>query len=143
MATETILELVTTLDDCSPQVVAFVLERALAAGALDAYVCPVQMKKGRPGVLLTLLARPGDRGRLCELLLSETPTLGVRVRVCEREVRERHSVSVDTSYGPIRLTVSGEKAMPEYEDCRAAALRCRVPLARVQQAARAAWRGAQ
>lgn len=143
MASETILELVTTLDDCSPQVIGYVLERALELGALDAYACPVQMKKSRPGVMLTLLVRPDDKGVLMQLLLTETPALGVRVRVCEREILERTMVAVDTAYGRIRLKLAGGKAMPEYEDCRAAALRCSVPLMQVQQAALEVWRRTQ
>lgn len=138
MPTETIVELQTTLDDCSPQLIGYVLERALELGALDAYSAPVQMKKNRPGVLVTLLARPELQQALAELLLAETTTLGVRVHVTERIVSERSVTTVDTFYGPIRLKVSGDRALPEYEDCRAAARRHGVPLQRVQDAARRA-----
>ncbi|MGH9485612.1 MAG: nickel insertion protein, partial [Terriglobales bacterium] len=96
MEAETILELETTLDDCSPQVIGYVLERALALGALDAYTTPVQMKKSRPGVLLTLLARPELREPLLDLLLTETTTLGVRVRSSERMICERRTATVNT-----------------------------------------------
>ncbi|MGH9413476.1 MAG: nickel insertion protein [Terriglobales bacterium] len=135
MEAETILELETTLDDCSPQVIGYVLERALALGALDAYTTPVQMKKSRPGVLLTLLARPELREPLLDLLLTETTTLGVRVRSSERMICERRTATVNTVYGAIRVKLSGARAFPEYEDCRAAARRQGVPLRRVQEAA--------
>lgn len=140
MPTETIVELQTTLDDCSPQVIGYVLERAFELGALDAYSVPVQMKKNRPGVLLTLLARPELQQGLAELLLTETTTLGVRVHVTERIVCDRSVTTLDTLYGPIRVKVSGDRALPEYEDCRAAARRHRVPVRRVQEAAVSAWR---
>ncbi|TAN24391.1 MAG: DUF111 family protein [Acidobacteria bacterium] len=138
MQTETIVELQSTLDDCSPQVIGYVLERALELGALDAYTTPVQMKKNRPGVLLTLLARPELQHALAELLLTETTTLGVRFHITERLVAKRSVTTVDTSYGPIRVKASGDRALPEYEDCRAAARRHGVPLQRVQDAARRA-----
>ena len=148
MPVETILVLETSLDDTQPQIVGYVLERALELGALDAYAQPLQMKKQRPGVLVTLLARPEQRAELVRLLLAETSSLGVRVSACEREVLERTSVTVTTAYGPIRVKraalpaaggggASG-KAAPEYEDCRAAALRHGVALRRVMAAALAA-----
>ncbi|MGH9480772.1 MAG: nickel insertion protein [Terriglobales bacterium] len=140
---ETILVLETSLDDCNPQVVGYVLERALELGALDAYATPAQMKKQRPGVVLTLLARPAARNALAELLLRETSTLGVRVASCERLVLERKIVQVETPFGPIAVKVAGGKAMPEYENCRAAARRSGVPLSRVIEAARAAWRSSE
>ncbi|MGH9467922.1 MAG: nickel insertion protein [Terriglobales bacterium] len=139
MNQETVLELVTALDDCTPQVIAYVTERALELGALDAYTTPAQMKKGRPGVELTLMARPESKAALLELLLSETTSLGVRIRVCERVVLPRQIVAVETAYGSIRVKVAGAKAMPEYEDCRIAARAHHAPLARVQEAALAAW----
>ncbi|MGH9486851.1 MAG: nickel insertion protein [Terriglobales bacterium] len=137
---ETVLELVTAVDDCSPQVIGYVLERALELGALDAYTTPAQMKKGRPGVVITLLARPAQEEQLSRLLLEETTTLGVRIRPCRRIERERQWVQVETPFGSIRVKAAGEKAMPEYEECRLAARRHGVPLARVQAAALAAWR---
>lgn len=134
---ETILIIETSLDDSSPQVIGYVLEQALEQGALDAYATPLQMKKNRPGVLLTVLARPEQRQGLVELLLRETSTLGVRVSPCEREVLERRLEPVTTRYGVIRVkrAPGGGKAAPEYEDCRAAARRHGVPLQQVQAAA--------
>jgi uncharacterized protein (DUF111 family) len=139
VATETILVIETSLDDCHPQVIGYVLERALQLGALDAYTVAAQMKKSRPGVVLTLLARPEQRDALVGLLLRETSTLGVRIMACERETVERRIVSVSTRYGTIRVKAAGDKAAPEYEDCRAAAQRHGVPLREVMAAALAAY----
>lgn len=143
MPSEQIVILETSVDDCNPQIIGYVLERALEMGALDAYTVPVQMKKGRPGVVITLLGRPADRDALAGLLLRETTTLGVRVQLCERLVLERDSATVETPFGPISLKVAGAKAAPEYEDCRQAARRHGVPLAVVEAAALAAWRARQ
>lgn len=135
---ERILVLQCSLDDCSPQIIGYVLERALELGALDAYTTPLQMKKFRPGVELTILARPEQRDVMLELLLSETSTLGVRLTPCERAVLAREILTVPTPYGDIRVKRSGDKLAPEYEDCRAAARRAGVPLRLVLQAAAAA-----
>ncbi len=142
--TETVTVLETALDDLSPQVLAWVAESALAAGAMDVMLTPVIMKKGRPGTLLTVLCSAAKRPELERLILRETSTLGIRVRVDERTCLERRHVPVQTAYGEIRVkvgTLDGEvmNAAPEFEDCRAAAVRCDVPLKRVQQAAIAAY----
>jgi len=142
--TETVTVLETALDDLSPQVLAWVAESALAAGALDVMLTPVVMKKGRAGTLLTVLCEPKDAQALERLILRETSTLGVRVRQDQRRSLERHHVAVSTAYGEIRIKVGmldGEvmNAAPEFEDCRAAAVRCDVPLKVVQQAAVAAY----
>ena len=142
--TETVTVLETALDDLSPQVLAWVAESALAAGALDVMLTPVVMKKGRAGTLLTVLCEPKDAQALERLILRETSTLGVRVRQEQRRSLERHHVAVQTAYGEIRVKVGmlgGEvmNAAPEFEDCRAAAVRCDVPLKVVQQAAVAAY----
>ncbi len=139
----TILE--TALDDLSPQVLAYVTETALAKGALDVMLTPVIMKKGRPGTLLTVLCNESDRLAMEHLILSETSTLGVRTRQDRRTSLERSHVTVPTQYGEIRIKVgsrAGEEwnAAPEFEDCRAAALKFNVPVKQVQQAAIAAYR---
>lgn len=136
--TQTIWVIETSLDDLNPQVIGYVLERALALGALDAYTTPAQMKKNRPGVVMTILSGPGQRAALVDLVLEETTTLGVRVWACKRIILERVIVSVATPYGDIAVKVAGKKATPEYEDCRAAALQYKVPLLTVIEAARAA-----
>jgi hypothetical protein len=141
---ETVTVLETALDDMSPQVLAYVAETALARGALDAMLTPVIMKKGRPGTLLTLLCNPAQSAALERLILTETSTLGVRIRQEKRSCLERRHIPVATKYGEIRVkvgTLGGEtmNAAPEYEDCRAAAAKHRVAIKQVQQAAIAAY----
>jgi uncharacterized protein (TIGR00299 family) protein len=141
---ESVTVLETALDDLSPQVLAWVAEQALAAGAMDVMLTPVIMKKGRPGTLLTVLCSEMKRPVLERLILRETSTLGMRIRRDERSCLERHHLAVQTPYGEIRVKIGkldGEvmNAAPEFEDCRAAAVRCVVPLKQVQQAAIAAY----
>ena len=128
------------LDDMNPQVVGYVLERALAEGALDVFAVPVQMKKNRPGTLLTVLARPEDSQRLSRLLFTETTTLGVRIREERRQVLARRSVAVQTPWGEVRMKVANLNGTianfaPEYEDCRRIAAERHVPLKSVMQEA--------
>jgi uncharacterized protein (TIGR00299 family) protein len=141
-ATVTVLE--TALDDLSPQVLAYVTEKALAEGALDVMLTPVIMKKGRPGTLLTVLCNAAESAALEGLILRETSTLGVRIRQERRSCLDREHRSVATPYGAIRMKVgsqNGEErnAAPEFEDCRAAAAKHGVALKQVQQAAIAAY----
>ena len=123
------------------------MEKALAAGALDIFYTPVQMKKNRPGVLVTLLCKPEDHERMIELVFRETTTLGVRHRNEKREILRREFVSVETPYGSIRIKVSRAKDgrvmnyAPEFDDCRAAAERHEVGLRDVQTAALKAYSG--
>lgn len=142
--TETVTVLETALDDASPQLLAYVAEQALAQGALDVMLTPVVMKKGRPGTLLTVLSRPADSTSLQELLLRETPTLGLRIRQDQRTCLEREHIAVDTAFGTIRIKLGRDReeqrnAAPEFEDCKAAALKYNAPLKQVQQAAIAAF----
>lgn len=132
----------TNMDDASPQILGHVMERAFDLGALDCYFTSVQMKKNRPGVLLSILCRAEQRPTLTDLLFSETTTLGIRSYEIERQALERRIVVVETQYGPIDVKVAQlnghvVKAMPEYEQCRAAALRAQVPLRLVEEAAQA------
>jgi uncharacterized protein (TIGR00299 family) protein len=141
---ETVTVLETALDDLSPQVLAYVTERALAAGALDVMLTPVVMKKGRPGTLLTIICNPSEQKALEQLVLRETSTLGVRVRQDSRVCLDRHHAHVTTAYGEIRVkigTLDGQECnvAPEFEDCRAAATKHNVPLKLVQQAAIVAY----
>jgi uncharacterized protein (TIGR00299 family) protein len=140
-ATVTVLE--TALDDLSPQVLAYVAETALSRGALDVMLTPVIMKKGRPGTLLTILCNPSDSPTLERLILTETSTLGVRIRQDQRSCLDRSHATVATAYGDIRIKIgslAGEtlNVAPEFEDCRAAAARHQVAVKQVQQAAIAA-----
>ena len=142
---ETVIVLETALDDLSPQLIAFVAEQALAAGALDVMLTPVTMKKGRPGTLLTVLCEPALSASLERLLLRETSTLGVRIRQDKRSPLDRKHVTVSTTYGDVRVKVGSRdaeefNAAPEFEDCKRAALDHDVPLKQVQQAAIAAYR---
>jgi len=133
----------TNLDDSTPEVCAHALQRALEEGALDAWWTAVGMKKGRAGVILSVLARPHSAEALCRLLLSETSALGVRRRPMQRWERPRELVEVSTDYGTIRIkTARGDglpaNLAPELEDCRAAAKLHDVPLKEVYAAAMAA-----
>jgi uncharacterized protein (TIGR00299 family) protein len=141
-ATEERLMIVeTNIDDMSPQVYGHVLDEALKRGALDCYFTPVQMKKNRPGVLISILCRLSERDAMCELLLTETTTLGVRFYEVLRRALAREMVRVETEFGPIDVKVARldgriVKEMPEYEQCRAAAEKANVPLQQVERAAR-------
>jgi len=135
----------TSVDDMSPEVYGYLVERALAAGALDITCSPIEMKKNRPGLEIRLLAKPEHAEALADLVFAETTTLGLRISTAERRVLERESVSVATPYGEIRVKVGRRNgrvvnAAPEYEDCRKAAIERRVPLKEVMQAAQAAFR---
>jgi uncharacterized protein (TIGR00299 family) protein len=141
--TEQLWMIETNMDDISPQILGHVMERAFDLGALDCYFTPVQMKKNRPGVLLSILCAPEQRSSLSDLLFSETTTLGVRAYEVERRALERQIVVVETQYGPIDVKVARlnghiVKSMPEYEQCRQAARSAKVPLRVVEEAARAA-----
>lgn len=143
--TDKVTVLETALDDLSPQILAHVTETALAKGALDVMLTPVIMKKGRPGTLLTILCNQSESEALQRLILSETSTLGIRIRHDSRACLERSHATVQTPYGDIRIkrgTLSGEElnAAPEFEDCKSAALAHNVPVKQVQQAAIAAYR---
>jgi uncharacterized protein (DUF111 family) len=116
------------------------LDRALDAGALDAFLVPVQMKKNRPGMLLTVLTRPEDRQRIARLVFAETTTIGLRVRDEQRYALARKQVTVETRWGAIRIktaSFNGTEAncAPEYEDCRRVAAEAGVPLKAVMQEA--------
>jgi hypothetical protein len=146
-AEEMVTVLETALDDLTPEVLAYVAERALASGALDVMLAPVIMKKGRPGTLITMLCNERESEVLQDLLLRETSTLGIRIRQERRVCLERRRVTVSTAYGEIRVKIglrNGEElnAAPEFEDCRAAAQKHGVALKQVMQAALAAYAAA-
>ncbi len=109
------------IDDSSPQVLGYAVERLLDAGALDATLEPLEMKKGRPGTLLRVIATPEQRAALAEIIFHETTTLGVRTYTAERLVQARRWVEVETPHGKVRMKVSERSFAPEYEDCRALA----------------------
>jgi uncharacterized protein (TIGR00299 family) protein len=144
-AGDRVVVLETELDDVSPQVLGPLLDRLLHEGALDAFFTPVQMKKGRPGVLVTVLAPPAKREALEELLFRETTTLGVRRQEWDRTVLERDTATVDTAYGAVRVKIGRRggivyNASPEFDDCLRAAAERGVAVKEVLAAALAAWR---
>jgi uncharacterized protein (TIGR00299 family) protein len=138
LARETVALLETNLDDMSPEHLPFLMERLLEDGALDVALVPLIMKKGRPGQLLRVLARPADADRMARRVLADSSALGVRVQLVPRLVRSRRALSVDTPYGAIRVKLAdgeGARAKPEYESCARAARRHKVSIATVTRAA--------
>ncbi|MSQ03382.1 MAG: LarC family nickel insertion protein [Myxococcales bacterium] len=139
-----VAELRAEVDSLHPELVPPLLEALLAAGALDAYVTPIVMKKGRPAVLVTCLARVALRSVVGEVLLRHGATLGYRWSVAARDELARRVISVDTRFGVVPMKV-GERdgavvhAAPEYEVCAALARTAGVPVAQVSAAAWAAW----
>jgi pyridinium-3,5-bisthiocarboxylic acid mononucleotide nickel chelatase len=139
-ASQTITVLEANLDDLNPQVFGYVLDRLLEEGALDAFALPVQMKKNRPGTLLTVLCKPEDASKLTQLIFTETSTLGVRRREEVRQTLARRWESVHTAWGEVRIKIASMNGTvtnyaPEYEDCRRIAAEHRVPLKTVMQEA--------
>jgi uncharacterized protein (TIGR00299 family) protein len=137
---ETITVLEANLDDLNPQVFGYVMDRLLEEGALDVFAIPVQMKKSRPGTLLTVLCKPEDATRLTHLIFTETTTLGVRRREEKRHTLARKWITVTTRWGDVRLKVASMNGTitnyaPEYEDCRRIASEQHVPLKSVMNEA--------
>jgi pyridinium-3,5-bisthiocarboxylic acid mononucleotide nickel chelatase len=125
------------IDDMNPQIFGVLMERLLAAGALDVFYTPVQMKKNRPGTLLTVIAPPDRRERLTSIVFTESTTIGLRYREMKRECLDRETVIVDTPVGSIRFKVArrgGEilNASPEFDDCVRIATERGVPLKDIQ-----------
>ena len=132
-----------TIDDMSPQLYEHVLERLLAAGARDAFLVPIIMKRSRPATLLRVLAAPADRERLAGILFAETSTIGLRYTTWQRMVLPREERTVETAYGAVRVKLARApdgtlNVAPEFEDCRRIATERGVPLKVVHQAALAA-----
>jgi pyridinium-3,5-bisthiocarboxylic acid mononucleotide nickel chelatase len=141
--TDQVAVLETNLDDINAEILGFVVEKALAEGALDVFHTPIQMKKNRPGVLLTILCAASDQDRFTELLLRETTALGVRRYQAERRKLKRSVTTVPTPFGDVEIklgTLDGQtvQASPEYESCKHVANDRGVPLKSVYQAAVAA-----
>jgi pyridinium-3,5-bisthiocarboxylic acid mononucleotide nickel chelatase len=138
----TVLE--ANLDDLSPQVLAYAMERLLADGALDVFSVPVQMKKNRPGALVTVLAKLEDADRLTKIIFAETTTLGVRRHDEQRQILTRRWETVDTSWGPVRIKIANMNGTvsnyaPEFDDCQRIAAEHHVPLKTVMQEALRAY----
>ena len=133
----------TNIDDLNPETYEYVMDALFAAGALDVFLAPIQMKKNRPATLLRVLCKPGDVEAMTSILFAETSTLGIREQTVERHALPRTIRHIDTPYGPVQVKVAdlGEgkvKSAPEYEDCRRLAASHGVPLREVYQAAQEA-----
>ena len=143
--TEPIAILETVIDDSTPQLLAYVSELLLASGAWDVYRAPVQMKKGRTGVQLTVLCAPDQLAGLREILFRETTTIGTHWRIESKMALGREFSEVETPWGKVRIKVASSaagdvlNAAPEYEDCRRIAEQNKVPLKQVMQQAAQAW----
>ncbi len=122
----------TNIDDMNPEVYGYLVDRLLAEGARDAYLTPIIMKKGRPGIQLSVLADPDRVSPLTDLVLRETTTLGVRFSRVTRQMLPRTQETVETAYGPIRVKIADpdglHRAKPEYEDCARLAREKNIPL---------------
>jgi pyridinium-3,5-bisthiocarboxylic acid mononucleotide nickel chelatase len=143
-----ILVIETNIDDMNPQAYGYVMDKAFALGALDVFVTPIQMKKDRPAVMLTVLCEPKDFDAQVALILSETTTLGVRYYEAKRRTLARVIEEVETEYGQVRVKVAraGKRTLhfqPEFEDCVAIARKTGISLIEVQSAANAAYREKQ
>jgi len=127
--TVTVIE--ANIDDASPQLIAYAMELMLEAGALDALIIPVQMKKGRPGVLIQVIAENEKREDLAAILFRETTTLGIRFYTAERRVQPREWVEVQTPHGIVRVKTGDHGFAPEYEDARKIASVSGIPLKQI------------
>ena len=130
--TDTPVLLETNIDDMTPEIYGYLIDRLLEAGARDAFLTPVIMKKGRPGIQLTVLADPNKETELTELIFSETTTLGIRRLPVQRHILERRTDTVQTPYGPIRVKIADiggkQRITPEYDDCARIAREQQVPI---------------
>ena len=138
--TDTIAVLETNLDDCHPEILGHFIEQALGAGALDVFHTPIQMKKNRPGVLLTVLCPVESADRFAELLLRETSAFGVRRHAAERRKLQRETTTVKTPHGEVtvklgKLNGKVVHATPEFESCKKLAARANVSLREIYEAA--------
>lgn len=136
--TDTPVLLETNIDDMTPEIYGYLIERLLEAGARDAFLTPVIMKKGRPGIQLTVLADPNKETELTELIFTETTTLGIRRLPVQRHILERRTDTVQTPYGPIRVKIADiggkQRITPEYDDCARIAREKQVPILDVYKA---------
>src|SRR5262249_41470866 len=139
-APERITELQANIDDLSPEILGAAQERLFTAGALDVFLVPIQMKKNRPGTILTVLCRPQEREAMQEILFAETSTFGIRYREIDRVSLEREIVQVETSAGSVQIKVGRRRgrivqASPEFESCDSVARKSQQPLKRIYEIA--------
>lgn len=145
---EIVAVLETQIDDLNPQVIGYVFETLLTAGALDVFTQSVNMKKSRPGILLTVIC-PVDKVAICEeIIFRETTTLGIRQLIQKRSILDREIQMIEIKYGTIRVKVASQRkgevreiinVQPEYEDCAALARKFNQPLRTIQQMALASF----
>jgi hypothetical protein len=143
-STDVVVVIECEIDDMNPQLFGPLMDRLQQAGALDVFYAPVQMKKNRPGTLVTIIARPGDRDALSTVLFSETTTIGVRYQDVHRECLEREVRAIETPVGLIRFKIARRdgrvlNASPEFDDCARAAKDRGLPIKEVQAIATKAW----
>ncbi|MDP1991872.1 MAG: DUF111 family protein, partial [Syntrophales bacterium] len=142
---ESVTVIETNIDDLNPQFYETATERLFAAGALDVFLTPIQMKKNRPGTLLSVICNPVQAESIAAVVLAETSTLGVRISRWERICLDRRWEEVVTEFGTIRIKI-GERdgktvtASPEYEDCKKAAMAHQVAIRNVYENAVALYR---
>ena len=144
VSTDLVMLLETNLDDVTPETIGYVRDRLLHAGALDVYAVPVQMKKDRPGVILSVLANPPDVERFESVMFEETGTLGIRRQQLERTIQFRDIVTVSTLWGDVRgkrswRTGRVARFTPEFDDCSRVAAECGIPLRDIYRAAESAF----
>ena len=146
-ATDTVTQIETNIDDLSAEIVGATLDRLFAAGALDAFFTPAQMKKNRPGVLLTVLCEPDAVEQIADVIFRETTSFGLRLSEKRRLKLQRRFETVQTAHGEIQVKLGFDaygtllQVAPEYESCRAASERTGVALREVYTVAIAAARG--
>ncbi len=141
---QTVVVIECEIDDMNPQIFGMLMDRLLAEGALDVFYTAVQMKKNRPGTLLTIVAPPDRRERLTSIVFGETTSIGVRYREMTRECLDRETVTVTTPWGPVRVKIARRNgavlnASPEFDDCARVANERGVPVKDVQAAATKSW----
>jgi hypothetical protein len=143
--TDTVVRIETNLDDCAPELIGAVFERLLAAGALDVWITPIQMKKQRPGVMLSLLCEEAKATAMADILFAGTTAFGLRQDRITRLKLARRIEKVGTPFGEVELKIGsrGDEVLqvaPEYESCRAIAEQTGAPLKQIYEAAVQAWR---
>ncbi len=139
MATsDTVIVAETNIDDSTPQILGYVMERLFGEGALDVFFTPVQMKKNRPATKLSFLSHPDKLDTLCSIVFSETSAIGIRCHEVSRIVMERFSEERETEFGGVRFKIVRHGGLPvrespEYDDCREIAVRTGMPLSEVMR----------
>jgi uncharacterized protein (DUF111 family) len=132
------------IDDMNPQIFGVLMDKLYAAGALEVFYSAVQMKKNRPGTLMTIVARPEQRETMTEIVFRESTTIGVRYQELVRECLDREMVTVPTPIGPVRFKVARRNgrlfnAQPEFDDLAKLSQERGIPIKDVQALAHKAW----